>query len=128
MCVCGGVCRLIHAFTCAGILPSQYSHFSQFADVGVIRKWYIHSSKCKIINSGVLYFYKLFYQDSDYVGVVSRCTAQSMARAVTEVKALIALHHRERGIRCMRESCKYCVDHTFVIMHELIELLSCHIR
>ena len=36
----------------------------------------------------VLYFYKLGYQDIDYVGVVSRCTAQSMARAAIEVKAL----------------------------------------
>ena len=39
-------------------------------------------------NNGVLYFHKLAYQHSDYVVVVSRCTAQSMARAVTEVKAL----------------------------------------
>ena len=28
------------------------------------------------------------HQDIDYVGVVSRCTAQSMARAAIEVKAL----------------------------------------
>ena len=28
------------------------------------------------------------YQDIDYVGVVSRCTAQSMARAAIEVKTL----------------------------------------
>ena len=39
-------------------------------------------------NNGVPYFYELVYQDSDYVGVVSRCTAQSMARAATEVRAL----------------------------------------
>ena len=37
--------RLIHAFTCAGILPSQYIHFSQFATIGVVGKWYITSSK-----------------------------------------------------------------------------------
>ena len=43
VCVCGGggggggVCviyRLIHAFTHAGILPSQYSHIIQFAHIG----------------------------------------------------------------------------------------------
>ena len=36
VCVGGGgrvVCRLIHAFTYAGILPSQYSHFIQFAHI-----------------------------------------------------------------------------------------------
>ena len=31
----------IHAFTCAGILPSQYGHFCQFAGVGEVGKWYI---------------------------------------------------------------------------------------
>ena len=33
------VFRLIHAFTCAGILPSQYMHFSKFATLGVVGKW-----------------------------------------------------------------------------------------
>ena len=34
-------CRLVHAFTAAGIIPSQYNHFSVFADIGVVGKWYI---------------------------------------------------------------------------------------
>ena len=36
----------------------------------------------------MVYFYELVYQDSDNVGVVSRCTAQSMAGALIKVKAL----------------------------------------
>ena len=38
-------CRLIHAFTCADILPSQYMHFSKFATLGVVGKWGIQSSE-----------------------------------------------------------------------------------
>ena len=39
------VFRLIHGFTCAGILPTQYLHFSQFAGIGVVGKWYIQAGK-----------------------------------------------------------------------------------
>ena len=86
VCVCDDVCRLIHVFICTGVLPSQYSHFSQFADIG---DWEVSAELSSFSeNNGVLYFYKLVYQDIDSVGVVSRCTAQSMARAVIEVKAL----------------------------------------
>ena len=34
-----------HGFMCAGILPSQYNHFSQFAGIGVIGSWYIQHGK-----------------------------------------------------------------------------------
>jgi hypothetical protein len=33
--------KLVHAFTCAGILPRQYIHFSNFAHLGTVGKWYI---------------------------------------------------------------------------------------
>ena len=35
------LCRLVHAFTAAGILPSQYMKFSDFATLGNVGKWYI---------------------------------------------------------------------------------------
>ena len=35
--------RLIHGSTCAGILPSQYLHFSQFAGIGVLGSWHIQA-------------------------------------------------------------------------------------
>ena len=67
-------------------------------------------------NNGVLYFYKLVYQDSDYVGVVSRCTAQLMARAAIEVKALP--HYITDG-----EVFSLCGSHASIVW--IMHLLSC---
>ena len=36
--------RLVHSFTCAGMLPVQYSKFSQFAELGVLGTSYISRS------------------------------------------------------------------------------------
>ena len=33
--------RLVHAFTCAGILPRQYLNFTEFANLGTVGKKYI---------------------------------------------------------------------------------------
>ena len=33
--------RIVHAFTCAGILPSQYIHFTTRANLGTLGPWYI---------------------------------------------------------------------------------------
>ena len=33
--------RLIHGFTFAGMLPSQYYHLSQFSVIGVVGCWYV---------------------------------------------------------------------------------------
>ena len=34
-------CRLVHAFTCAGILPTQYLKFIEFDGIGGVGKRYI---------------------------------------------------------------------------------------
>ena len=34
-------CRLVHAFTVAGVLPSQYKRMSAFAEMGAVGKNYI---------------------------------------------------------------------------------------
>ena len=39
------LCRLVHSFTCAGMLPVQYSKFTQFAGLGVLGTSYISRSK-----------------------------------------------------------------------------------
>ena len=39
--------RIVHAFTCAGILPSQYVHFSAHAKLGTLGAWYITSGVYK---------------------------------------------------------------------------------
>ena len=33
--------RLVHAFTAAGVLPSQYKRMSAFAEMGAVGKQYI---------------------------------------------------------------------------------------
>ena len=33
--------RIVHAFTCAGILPSQYIQFTTRANLGTLGPWYI---------------------------------------------------------------------------------------
>ena len=38
-------CRLIHAFTCAGMLPSQFINFCKFAEIVVVSNKYIHSGR-----------------------------------------------------------------------------------
>lgn len=47
---CPHICfsRLVHAFTAAGIIPSQYTHFSTFAELGVVGKWYTSNGKLHI--------------------------------------------------------------------------------
>eukprot|EP00731_Ephydatia_muelleri_P018314 Em0011g354a len=35
--------KLVHAFTCAGMLPRQYMNFSLFAGIGVVKQKYISS-------------------------------------------------------------------------------------
>ena len=34
---------MVHAFTCAGILPSQYVHFIAHADLDTLGPWYMSS-------------------------------------------------------------------------------------
>lgn len=64
--------KIVHAFTCAGILPSQYIHFSAHAKLGTLGAWYIRS----VYNSG------------GYLDLVNVCAKLSMSKAITEVKAL----------------------------------------
>ena len=33
--------RIVHAFTAAGCLPSQYYRLGMFAEMGVVGKWYV---------------------------------------------------------------------------------------
>ena len=41
LCVFLIFCRMVQAFTCAGILPQHYLKIFQFAEMGVNGKWYI---------------------------------------------------------------------------------------
>ena len=39
--------RLVHAFTAAGILPTQYINFGNFAGIRNVGKWYIYKGNYK---------------------------------------------------------------------------------
>ena len=82
---------MVHAFTCAGVLPSQYDHMSQFAGIGCVGHNYIRRSKL-VTYSRYLCFTMLLlpsvYQKLGFVEVVGRAMEHSMAAAVDEVKAL----------------------------------------
>ena len=38
---CKSLRRMIHGFTCAGMLPTQYIKMSRFAGIGTIKRGYI---------------------------------------------------------------------------------------
>ncbi|KAL5509808.1 hypothetical protein EMCRGX_G005238 [Ephydatia muelleri] len=64
--------RLIHAFTCAGMLPQQFVSFCNFAGIGQIKKHYMHTM-----------YNRLKYRD-----VVKGIVETSMQDAIENVKAL----------------------------------------
>ncbi|KAL5479145.1 hypothetical protein EMCRGX_G022632 [Ephydatia muelleri] len=78
--LCSGlVQQLVHAFTCAGMLPRQYMNFSLFAGMGVMKQKYISS----------VYLNKLYQQ------VVADVAEESMKAAVEHVKE--SPHHATSG-------------------------------
>lgn len=64
--------KIVHAFTCAGILPSQYIHFTTHANLGTLGPYYIN----------------LVYKKGGYLENVNTCAKLSMMKAAAEVKAL----------------------------------------
>eukprot|EP00731_Ephydatia_muelleri_P010645 Em0005g1231a len=71
--------KLVHAFTCAGMLPRQYMNFSLFAGMGVVKQKYISS----------VYLNQLYQQ------VVADVAEESMKAAVERVKE--SPHHATSG-------------------------------
>lgn len=65
--------KFVHSFTCAGILPSQYINFSQFAGIGNVGH--------KYIKQGV-------YNRRGYIEVVGQLAQDSMQAAVDEIQGL----------------------------------------
>ncbi|KAL5484441.1 hypothetical protein EMCRGX_G020946, partial [Ephydatia muelleri] len=76
---CDSFCRLVHAFTCAEMLPRQYMNFALFAGMGVVKQKYISS----------VYLNKLYQQ------VVADVAEESMKAAVERVKE--SPHHATSG-------------------------------
>ncbi len=59
--------RMVHAFTCAGMLPSQYDHMSQFVGIGCVGHNYIRRGKLPIFILGSV-FYGIMYT-SEYLAM-----------------------------------------------------------
>ena len=79
-------CRFVHAFTCAGMLPSQYFSFCKFAGMGTLSDWYIRQvCNCvigRVVTITIVYFV------NKYVECVGVCTEESMQRAVDQAKTV----------------------------------------
>lgn len=84
--------RIVHAFTCAGVLPSQYIHFSDHARLGKVGPGYIKSGiltvYVHVANSLCHNVYHVVYYKGEYLETVNRCGKLSMMKAVSDVKAL----------------------------------------
>ncbi|KAL5491680.1 hypothetical protein EMCRGX_G017012 [Ephydatia muelleri] len=79
--------KLVHAFTCAGMLPRQYMNFALFAGMGVVKQKYISS----------VYLNKLYQQ------VVADVAEESMKAAVERVKE--SPHHATSGETAAQSCC-----------------------
>ena len=98
--------RLVHAFTCAGILPLQYIKFCTFADIGNIGKWYIYKGISIIIHIVTFYYmymHIIVYKTNGYLEVVQTAAELSMQHAVDEANhvmpgwGLLAAMSREQA-------------------------------
>ena len=89
--ICGVVTRtylrLVHAFTATGILPTQYTHFSQFAGIGSVSYWYMSKGTydcegCFVMNCCHVSVYKRL----GYIDAVAVVAEKSMRHAIELVE------------------------------------------
>ena len=84
------ICRMVHGFTCAGVLPSQYTNLTKFAGLGTVGQSYIRRGIGHVLKSGsqdLPLALTIVYQGRGYMDLVSRAAEQSMQSAVEEVQA-----------------------------------------
>ena len=79
---------MVHSFTCAGILPSQYIHFSKFAGIGVVGHGYIKHGMflsffclCVFI---IIFVFAVY--NTGYIENVDKLAEVSMVEAIAEIK------------------------------------------
>ena len=77
---------MVHSFTCAGVLPTQYIKLCNFAKIGTAGQRYIRKGKNIIINQ--LCILPVVYNEGGYVDLVGRMVEECLQRAVMEVKGL----------------------------------------
>ena len=91
--ICGVVTRtllrLVHAFTAAGVLPSQYTHLSLFAGIGSVGYWYMSKGTydcegCFVMN----YCHVSVYKRLGYNETVAVVAEKSMRHAIELVECM----------------------------------------
>ena len=83
---------MVHAFTCAGVLPSQYTKMTQFGGLGCVGEAYIKRGNFDfsptILFSHIFHCFFAVYQQNGYRQLVNTAADRSMQAAVEEVKGL----------------------------------------
>ena len=86
------VFRMVHAFTCAGILPSQYTHLSMFSGLGTVGCAYIRRGLLihvwRLICQRLICCLPSVYRKLGYIELVERAAELNMRASVEEVQAL----------------------------------------
>ena len=81
--------RLVHGFTCAGVLPIQYMNFAKFSGIGNVGHGYIRQGNCNAQCASLLHEFNVsVYNQLGYVSIVGCLAEQSMKRVVEEVQIL----------------------------------------
>ncbi len=105
--------RMVHSFTCAGIIPSQYIHLSMFAGLGTVGHAYIRRGIYGTKTCTSLTFSFTVYNNNSYLEIVAAAAEHSMQSAVEEVKALP--HYSTKGeVRCWI-ICIYFIDYSISV-------------
>ena len=100
--LCSIVYRLVHSFTCAGVLQTQYIKLSSFAGLGTVKNSYIRQGTCiytsltcvSLVSVDVFIFCTV-YKKGGYIDIVACAAEQSMKTAIEEVQSLP--HYQEKG-------------------------------
>ncbi len=80
---------MVHSFTCAGIIPSQYIHLSTFAGLGTVGHAYIRRGiYCTKTCTSLTFSFTVYNKNSYLEIIVATAAENSMQSAVEEVKAL----------------------------------------
>ena len=83
--------RLVHAFTCAGILPRQYTKFSKFAELSVVGKLFSKRGEWLLVicidDKQYTCTCTSVYKDRGYYSIMRDLALESMKRVVEEVMA-----------------------------------------
>lgn len=81
---------MVHAFTCAGVIPTQYIKMSLFAGIGSVKHAYAyHGYNCSYFFLCIVFtVLSVVYNQGGYIKIVQDMAERSMKDAVNEVKAL----------------------------------------